>query len=327
MQKSRRMALGFGIACLLAAGMPARANDAAAGSAAAWEQVGAFPRALSLGGAVTAVSGDGAAVFWNPAGLADLPRQDIQAAYAVFAGAGDFSQLAYVLPLNTFQPAPDGRAGSPGAARAGGIGIFAARLATAYDIEARRIDSLNPDYLFSATEGGYGVAAGLPWGDFVQIGLVVKGLYQRLDQVQGDGWGVDAGIQWEAMPGLNVGLAAKNIYARVDWPGQYHDLVLPAFRLGAAYGWTSGNWQEILFCLEAEKRLSWEEVRFRAGLEIGLGNLIFFRGGSRDGRLTAGAGFRIPGLGWARAGLQLDYALVEDGIEGWDHWMGLKLEL
>jgi len=69
-----------------------------AGAASRQTDVGV--RAISMGGAFSAVASDATAIRWNPAAIAALQRQEIDAAYADRFGLGlDESYLAYVLPI------------------------------------------------------------------------------------------------------------------------------------------------------------------------------------------------------------------------------------
>lgn len=57
-------------------------------------------RAIGMGGAFSAVGSDASAIRWNPAAIAALQRQEIDAAYADRFGLGlSDSYLAYVLPI------------------------------------------------------------------------------------------------------------------------------------------------------------------------------------------------------------------------------------
>ena len=67
---------------------------------AASRQTDVGVRAIGMGGAFSAVASDATALRWNPAAIAALQRQEIDAAYADRFGLGlDESYLAYVLPI------------------------------------------------------------------------------------------------------------------------------------------------------------------------------------------------------------------------------------
>ena len=62
--------------------------------------IGARP--MGLGGAFSAVANDGNAIFWNPAGIVTLQRQEITTMYSsLYKNLGlDNSYLGYVFPIS-----------------------------------------------------------------------------------------------------------------------------------------------------------------------------------------------------------------------------------
>lgn len=317
------------ILLLAALGWPlaARGSDPSGGAAGAFLRLGMDARPLGLGGACTAAAGDASAAYWNPAGLAAVGRPEVSGTYTALAGSGEYSQFGCALPLSLFGFPADERAGSLGTGPAGTVAFSLLHFAAAYDIEARRIDSLNPNYLFSDVEGCYSLAFGLPLGSGWAAGINVKGLYHFLDQQQAGGWGIDAGGRWQPFPGLQLGLAVRNAYARLQWNTGQGETFPPSATLAAAYGWRLGEVHGLLVSAEAEQALPDGRIKLRAGAEYNWSQLLFVRGGYTDGRPALGAGARLPWIGWGRAGLGLDYAAVQDPILDWDHWFTLKLEL
>jgi tetratricopeptide (TPR) repeat protein len=89
-----------GFSRLLVAGLLALSLAGAVAVGAASRQTDVGVRAIGMGGAFSAVASDATAIRWNPAAIAALQRQEIDAAYADRFGLGlDESYLAYVLPL------------------------------------------------------------------------------------------------------------------------------------------------------------------------------------------------------------------------------------
>jgi hypothetical protein len=321
--KLLRRAVFFGL--LLAAGAPAAADEGTAGAPGAFLKWGADARAAGLGGAYTAVPGDAASAFWNPAGLAAAGRPEFRGTYTAIPAGGDYSQLALALPLSLFGYPADERAGSLGPARWGAAALSLVRLAAAYDIEARQVDSLNPNYLFADVEGSYALAWGMPLAEHWSAGVNLKGLYHELDQTRANGLGGDAGVLWQGLDGLTLGFCAHDLYSRLDWKTGHTDFFPTRFDLGAAYGRVFPGGHGWLACLETEKETTHRPWLFRAGLEYGWRERLFLRGGCQGEFWSLGGGVRLPDLGWGRASLNLDYAAVQDAIDGWDHWMTLGL--
>lgn len=320
--------LGWMLGTALAAwgALPAAGSAPAAGAPGAFLKLGVDARAMGLGGAYVAVPGDVSCVYWNPAGLATVCRQSFMATYTLLTAGGEYSQIAYALPLSTFGFPGDARSCSLGAGPDGTLALSLIRLVAAYDIEARQVDSLNPNYLFSDVEGSYGLAFALPVGYGLAAGIGVKGLYHLLDQSNAGGWGVDIGVQWQAAEWLNLGLAVRDAYSCLEWNTQFREVFPPTLRLGAAYRLPVLETQQLLLTADAEQSLSLRPVRLRAGAEYGFAEAVVVRAGYADGALAAGAGLRVPGISWGRLALRLDYAALQDSLEGWDHWITLKLD-
>ena len=297
------------------------------GQAGAYLKLGMDARAKALGSAYTAVVKDAAAGYWNPAGLGLALRQQVMAAYTAFPEGGDYSQIAYVLPVSEFTFPEDQRSAGTGQFSLGSLGITILRYAAAYNIEARQVDSINPDYYFSDIEGCYGFAYGISLNPEWSVGLGVKGLYHELDQVDATGFGMDAGVVWQGFPGLSVGFAVRDAYSKLQWSTGCQEVFPATLKAGAAYQREFGKAQVVLVSVEATHNLTSALLRLHAGLEYAFEKILFIRMGYDDGVLAAGGGVRIPWLGWEQAAWRIDYCAQEDRIVGWDHWFSLKLEL
>jgi hypothetical protein len=310
---------GFGLSAVWAV-------EPAAGAAGAFLKLGVDARAAGLGGAYAAVPGDAASVYWNPAGLAAASRLEFRGTYTVLPGSGDYSQLIFMQPLSLFQYPADERAGSLDKGNWGVLAFSIIRLAAAYDMEARQVDSLNPNYLFSDIEGCYSVGWGLPLAAGWSLGVNLKGLYQDLDQTEASGWGVDAGVLYQGLEGVCLGLAVRDVYTRLDWKTGHKDYFPATCKGGASYTYRLLPEQTVMGSVDIEKNLTQEPWRLHAGVEYAWHEILFARGGMKDAFWTVGAGIRIPTVGWGRMSVQLEYAAIQDAIEGWDHWMTLGLK-
>jgi len=329
MRNVRRRAFVCGLLGFCLAQAAAVQAELGGGGAGAFLKLGADARALGLGGAYAAVCQDSAAGYWNPAGLADAGRIEGSGTYAALPAGGDYTQLGFVLPLNAFTFSTDERSGGTGALPLGALGVTVLRFAGSYALEARRIDSLNPDYLFSDIEGSYGLAYGqdvLGWR--LSVGAGIKGLYHLLDREQASGWGLDAGVRWLPWPGLAAALVVRDAYSELRWSTGAYERFLPRLLAGAAYIWEWTEAQYLLVSAECEQPVAERRVpKPHAGIEYNFRQALFARGGWSDGVWAVGGGVRLPDIGWGRAALRLDYAAQTDRISGWDHWLTLKLEL
>ena len=106
---SRRLALAFVLAAasIAAAAGPARAQFTLGGqragtSSAAFLKIGVGARAVALGESYVAVANDPSTIYWNPAGLASLQRQEIQFSHADWPADVHYEHAAWVLPSRRF---------------------------------------------------------------------------------------------------------------------------------------------------------------------------------------------------------------------------------
>ena len=90
-------------ASLLAAAGPAHAQFKLGGqragtSSGAFLKIGVGARAVALGESFVAVANDPSTIYWNPAGLASLQRQEIQLSHADWPADIHYEHAAWVLP-------------------------------------------------------------------------------------------------------------------------------------------------------------------------------------------------------------------------------------
>ena len=62
-------------------------------------KIGIGARAQSLGGAFVSVADDASAIYWNPAGVARIPRSVVNINHAAWLADVSFTQAAYVFEL------------------------------------------------------------------------------------------------------------------------------------------------------------------------------------------------------------------------------------
>lgn len=72
-----------------------------AGQAGAYLKIGVGARALGMGGAFVAVSDDGSASFWNPAGLVQLNKNSITTMHSVLKFERTYNFINFVRPIKS----------------------------------------------------------------------------------------------------------------------------------------------------------------------------------------------------------------------------------
>src|SRR5690349_20396274 len=106
MTSSRRLPLAaLALATTLALATPARAQftfgDQRVGtSSGTFLGIGVGARAVGLGGSFVAVANDPSAIYWNPAGLASLQRQEVMLSHVDWPAEIDYEHITYVVPVH-----------------------------------------------------------------------------------------------------------------------------------------------------------------------------------------------------------------------------------
>lgn len=104
-----RRAAAWGIALVLATAwaVPAQAQFSLGGqragtSSGTFLKIGIGARATGLGESFVAVANDPTAIYWNPAGLASMQRQEATISAVQWPADINYEHLAYVLPVKKF---------------------------------------------------------------------------------------------------------------------------------------------------------------------------------------------------------------------------------
>jgi hypothetical protein len=288
------MTLIFMIFSVLTSGSVFAAGDG--GYAGSFLRLGAGARPLGMGGAFTAISDDATALFWNPAGLAQVERKQVTIAYSqMFEGRKQgLLGLACPSPLGTV-----------------GLGWMS------YGVGG--ISKRGPDGQAQGEFSDLENTLSLAWAKGTKLGSLglmaggnLKFLYQKLDESKATGWGADIGaIARLKLPGLlkrlALGIAVQNLGANLKWDteSKHTDRLPTNARVGTAL-----SLSRMTLAVDIE-RDNHQNSAYHWGAEYWIAKAIALRTGLDNGDVTAGVSFRLPsGL----LGTQLDYGFSADSV-------------
>lgn len=287
-------------------------------------RIGVGARPAALGGAYIALSDDGAAAYWNPAGLAQVLSPQIYATHAfLFKSLAEHSYFNVTLPLKNnftiglswiylnvddiagFSAATPGRSGFNQPGTPGGV-------LPGSDTEQVYILSLARMYKFKPYPLSYGpVPIELP------IAVNVKYLRQAIGTKTSNGFGLDVGMMLRAnlenLAGsrhaghLAMGLTVRDVTGTyIGWSGRNNETIKPGVRMGFSYTQPLHMLNSTLVISEQHKLYNAET--FSIGGEFWYNNLIALRVGYGE-RLATGAGLILGPI-------MVDYAFKRQNPEG-----------
>jgi hypothetical protein len=284
--------------------IPLVAEARLGGSGAQFLVFGGGCRPIALGGAYVAMAEGADAIFFNPAGLANLDAPTFAFSHGELFADLNLENVAFATPT------------MGGVVGISGVGFLSGKIkrTTFEDQEGRSGET------FSANDFAFGLSYARMMTDKFTAGLTFKFINQNIDKVSANGWAFDLGGTYTMGVGnLRLGFAIRNfgpdlIYSGEDldfesglpdYPGVEEDI--PAtyrseaypmpliFQLGVAYDIISMGPSRITAVLDGLHPNDQDET-FNTGLEYGFNDSYFARigyTGRENMGLTAGLGARM----------------------------------
>lgn len=307
---------------LLALLAPLLSAADAGGYAGAYLQLSVHPRAAGMGNAFAAVSDDPSGVFFNPAGVASLPKISFGGGYRDMSLQRSLQQAVVLFPVR-------GEAAIGFSGEMASMGNIIGR-----DSRGNETGELkNLDAVISLTFARR-------FSRFVSIGGNARYYYKKLETTNAYSAGFDIGAmvhldQESALPPdgvlnlLRFGAVVKNISAKFPWnTGNYWPLgtdvsedVPLAVRLGASALMLKNR---VLLAIDAEKDEE-RSMKLYVGGEVKIVPQLALRAGAAGGEPAFGAGFILP---INTRTVQIDVAVEQArNIGGWESIFGFSIGL
>jgi hypothetical protein len=227
-------------------------------------------RELSMGGAATANCPDASAVFWNPAYLDTVSRNEVSMSIETLFGGANFDQISFASPAGIY----------------GGIGASLSILNyPAYDKQDAAGLSLGDGSMKDiAASLGYGKT--LFWG--IQAGLAAKMIVKNIDDATYTGFNADAALFKAINDTFDIGMVFKNVLPLSVKYYYEEEKFVSSARLGAAIKILD---RRLKIALDLEKTFIDTPVAVYGGAEYNISNIFYIRAGAgTDGEFTGGAG-------------------------------------
>ncbi|MBI4778409.1 PorV/PorQ family protein [Candidatus Desantisbacteria bacterium] len=251
-------------------------------------KLGVGARAIGMGEAFTAVAADANAIYWNPAGLSNLDRRQINVMHNTWLVETYYDHISFAAPFKKGGMCAGitylGTGDIPGFTDAGA----STTNFTAYDM---------------AVIGGYG------WKptDELSVGVSGKLLQSKIESHDANGVAIDIGVLSKApVENLTVGGTIQNIGSTIKFNKDGDPLPLMV-KVGAAYTMLDNN---LITALDITKARD-NDAKFNLGCEYLIGKSFAVRGGYNS-KIDEGDGITI-GIGYKHPVVTVDYAYVPWG--------------
>lgn len=297
-------------------------------TAAPFLEIGVGARAVGMGGAFVGIADDVSSLYWNSAGIADIPKNEVLFLHTDWLLDLSYDYVGAVIPL--------GRAGTIGAS----ITVMSME-----EMEVRTIEfQEGTGEKFSATDFSAAVSYARHLTDRFSIGANVKYIEQRIWNMKATSVAIDVGTLFRTqIKGLRIGTNISNFGPSMQMTGkdvyEYHDIApdklgnnekilaalktdewpLPlTFQAGLAYDLFNSNFNRLTIAADAISP-SDNTQAINAGFEYGLNNLVFVRGGLKslfqqdsEESFTVGGGLRYEMFGSGE--IYVDYSYADFGL-------------
>jgi hypothetical protein len=317
--------LGF---CMLLAGAVS-AEEGDGGYAAPWLQVPVGARPTAMGGAYLAISDDGAAPMFNPAGLGKLQRPLLASSYRAMALDRTLGYVTAVSPVR-------------GQSALGVHWLYAG----SGKVEARDSDGYPTGHDISLAAHDIAIIFAKQVAPYLAIGVNMNYVLVDMPELDANSIGFDFGAMLYveqlfdrenrdalAIRDLQVGIVAKHFGQRFKFVSDKYNLKYTTSDIGTeqedkvpveiGLGVSGRLFDRRLLLASDVLKTEHQGAALHAGAEYFVTEQFMLRGGYSDKRLTAGTGYLFK-LG--TKGLAIDYAFSTDKVdEGSEHIFSFDL--
>jgi hypothetical protein len=267
----------------------ARADEPGS-SGALFLRFGLGARAAGMGEAYIAVAEDASSVYWNPGAMPAVLGTNVTLAHSEYIQSLRFEQAAVTHETEW--------------------GTFGFLFSGLYMDDMERRDNF-PTAVPLGEFGAYDVAFGLAYGRYivpnVAVGVTLKTVYQRIDELSASGFAVDAGIYHVSrIRGLKLAAVAANLGTPMKFDTEEYALPI--------YLKVGGSWETEVAALDGRVMVTLDamfpnddDVREHIGAEYSYRRMFALRAGYKAGYDSQGATF---GFGVVYRDVAVDYAFL-----------------
>lgn len=296
--------------------IPALGRERAGTASATFLKIGVGARAAAMGDAFVSLANDASALYWNPAGITQLPGVSLHVSHTEYVADIAHEFAGVVLALG----------------EANAIGVSVIALHTDEMALTTEVQPYGTGQRFSYSDLALGLSYARQLTDKFSAGITARVVREDLATVHLTGFLVDVGTIYETgWRGSRFAVSISNFGTDLTASGEITDFLgnpVPdvsyqsfsaplMFRIGFSVDVLSGESQRATLAFQLDHPND-DAEHFNMGGEYRLNDRIVLRAGYKRreqvGGLTAGFGLDLPLPGRS---LAVDYAFTDFGILGY----------
>lgn len=296
-------------------------------TAAQFLKIGVGARATAMGESFVAEANDASTVYWNPAGLAHLSRNELLLVRTNWIAGMTYDFATVTIPLQ----------------QVGTFGLFYQALNMGEMKVRTEYQPEGTGELFDASSFSIGMSYARAMTNRFTFGLTAKYIREQIWHESASTMAIDLGITYQtSIKNLRLGMAILNYGGKMQMNGkdlltfvdvdpnlkgnneyivsrlntEKFDLPLN-FRIGFAYDPIKSDFSRVTLTMDGVSPNDFNEY-MNVGMEYAFRNMVFLRAGYKgigihnaEGGLSAGAGIKYK-MG-SQLDLAIDYAYVDFG--------------
>ncbi len=269
-------------------------------------KLGQGARANAMGESFVALADDINALYWNPAGIAQIKERQATFMYSDWLEEINYNYLAYVSPAQVM-----------GGIMGGAITLLDSGSIDKYDATPNKVGT------FDGKDIALAISYAKEMTPNCSLGATLKYIQMKIDGNKSTGFGVDVGCLYKPeVENLTLGIVMQNFGPKLGAFVSEKDGLPLNFKVGGAYKFPNNP---LTLSLDINFP-SDNDTNFNLGGEYWIKEMVAIRAGYKSltkdelksSDLTFGAGFRIPGTG-----IGLDYAYCDYDDLGDTHRVSL----
>ena len=174
-------------------------------TSAAFLEIGPGARSIGMGSAYVSVADDASSIYWNPAGIVNVPRPEVQSYYSPWLVETQFYYNTAVVPMGQY----------------GSLGLSFTAV-TMDEMIVRTVQDPEPDAYgqkFDAGNISMGIAYAKKLTDRFSFGFQTKFIQESIWQMKAQGYAVDIGTMFVTKSDLNIGMSISNFGGKLGMKG------------------------------------------------------------------------------------------------------------